>query len=137
MAVALSAIWRMLHPGVADAHATVVEAQLQAVYAMARNAWPAIDLAPDVYLRHVAERSDDVPDGAAAADLYLACACARGDAVALEAFSSRYLGSLAPTRNPCEPAEWRFGKRDRHCAARRGHLRNAGPRGGEIGRAHV
>lgn len=104
MAVALSAVWRKLHPGVADAHAPVVEAQLQAVYAMARNAWPAIDLAPDVYLRHVAERSDGVPDGAAAADLYLACACARGDAVALEAFSSRYLGSLAPTLSRFDPS---------------------------------
>ena len=104
MAAALSTVWRMLHPRVADADAAAVEAQLQALYAAARAAWPAIELAPDVYVRHVAERSDTLPDAAAAADLYLACACARGDAAALEAFSSQYLRSLAPALRRFDPS---------------------------------
>lgn len=104
MPVALSAVWRTFHPGGADADSPAVEAQLLALYGMAREAWPTIDLAPDVYLRHVAERSDEVPDGDAGADLYLACACARGDAAALEAFSSRYLGSLAPGLRRIDPS---------------------------------
>ena len=87
-----------------DADAATIEARLQSLYAAARDAWPAIDLPPDLYLRHVAERRDDVPDAATAADLYLACACARGDPVALEAFSSRYLRTLARTLRRFDPS---------------------------------
>ena len=93
-----------VHSTVADADAATIEARLQTLHAAARDAWPAIDLALDVFVRHVAERRDDVPDAAAAADLYLACACARGDPVALEAFSSRYLRTLAPTLRRFDPS---------------------------------
>jgi RNA polymerase sigma-70 factor (ECF subfamily) len=102
--VAPTAVWRMLHRGVADADAPALERQLRALYAVAREAWPGIELAPDVYLRHVAERSAAVPDAASAADLYLACACARGDEVAIEAFSTRYLRSLAPALRRFDPS---------------------------------
>jgi RNA polymerase sigma-70 factor, ECF subfamily len=94
----------MLHESVADADPGTIEAQLQALYAAARDAWPAIDLPPDVFLGHVAERRDDVPDAASAADLYLACACARGDPAALEEFSSRYLRPLAPALRRFDPS---------------------------------
>jgi RNA polymerase sigma-70 factor (ECF subfamily) len=94
----------MLDPAEADADAPPGEAQLQALYETARKAWPTIDLGRDAFLHHVVERSVGVPDAAAAADLYLACACSRGHGAALEVFSSRYLGSLAAALRRFDPS---------------------------------
>src|SRR5262245_66337476 len=53
------------------------------LWAEIRAAWPDIAIGPDVFAAHVAAM--DLTD-VRAADLYLACACCAGDAVALAAF---------------------------------------------------
>ena len=67
----------------------------------ARARWPGVDVAPELYVRHLASR---VPDDTAAAtalagletaDLYLACACARGVARAIELFDAHHFADLA------------------------------------------
>jgi RNA polymerase sigma-70 factor (ECF subfamily) len=71
--------------------------------ARAHAAWPAIDVAPDVFIAHVAGRisiADRVPadvlDAVRPEDLYLACACAGGDDRAIDSFCRLYLPRLEP-----------------------------------------
>jgi RNA polymerase sigma-70 factor (ECF subfamily) len=62
----------------------------------ARQAWPDLDVPPEVFAAHLATRTSPPPLAAPAigalraADLYLACACLRGDARAIAAFEGRY-----------------------------------------------
>ena len=71
------------------------------VLAAAQRAYPTIDLPSKVFVAYLRDRiSADVPWPLAlrqihAADLYLACACARGDLHALAAFDERCLRHLA------------------------------------------
>jgi RNA polymerase sigma-70 factor (ECF subfamily) len=74
-----------------------LEAMLLDVIASARQVFPTIDLPTETYVSYLAER---LPAGqplqyalhqAYTVDLYLACACARGDASALAAFEDRCL----------------------------------------------
>jgi RNA polymerase sigma-70 factor (ECF subfamily) len=63
--------------------------------AEARAAWPGVFVPDDVFATFVAERLTPSADGDAVAslafaDLYLACACARKDPAALDAFEGRY-----------------------------------------------
>ena len=60
-------------------------------YERGRAAWPAVQLDPDVFAAHLAQRS---AGDAHAEDLYLACACARGDAAAHAAFEQRFLADV-------------------------------------------
>src|ERR1041384_8294921 len=66
----------------------------------ARRASPGVVLAPDVFARYLAERLPaGVPPAVAVrplhtVDLYLACACARGDLAAFAAFEDRCLRDL-------------------------------------------
>jgi RNA polymerase sigma-70 factor, ECF subfamily len=55
-------------------------------YEQARAAWPSIRLDADVFQRYLDER----PEADAFVELYLACACARGDRAALSAFEATY-----------------------------------------------
>jgi RNA polymerase sigma-70 factor (ECF subfamily) len=73
---------------------------MREVLQLARAVWPDIELAPEVFAAYVAER---IPDGLdlraaqceqRASDLYLACACAHGDARALQAFDRHCLSVL-------------------------------------------
>jgi RNA polymerase sigma-70 factor (ECF subfamily) len=52
----------------------------------ARAAWPGVALAPDVFREWVARR----PGAVHLVDLYLACACVRGDARAVATFQTRF-----------------------------------------------
>ncbi len=52
----------------------------------AQAAWPSIQLDADVFYRYLDER----PSADAAVELYLACACARGDHAALQVFEASY-----------------------------------------------
>jgi RNA polymerase sigma-70 factor (ECF subfamily) len=52
----------------------------------ARVAWPGVALAPDVFREWVARR----PGAVHLVDLYLACACVRGEARAVAAFQARF-----------------------------------------------
>jgi RNA polymerase sigma-70 factor, ECF subfamily len=72
-------------------------AKLDAMVAAGREAWPDVELAPDVFAAHLEKRLAGVADREAtldklrAADLYLACACAHGEPNALRAFESHHL----------------------------------------------
>jgi RNA polymerase sigma-70 factor (ECF subfamily) len=93
------------------ADARVLEPLLAEVLAAAHAAWPGLGLADAVYLRHLAERlPPGVPPGDAlrevhAADLYLACACARGVPAAHAALEARFLSKVAPAVARVERSE--------------------------------
>ncbi|MFP2913286.1 transcriptional regulator, partial [Pyxidicoccus sp. 3LFB2] len=91
-----------LRPG-AGAYADMpdLEDVLASLYATGRQAWPTVPLAEEDFLRHLAER---VPPGERpakvlaevhAADLYLACACARGTPSAHAALERHVLPKAA------------------------------------------
>lgn len=70
---------------------------MHGIWRAARAAWPAVDLQPDVFAAYLCTR---VPAGVEpelalrqmqTVDLYLACACARGDARAIAALDQHYL----------------------------------------------
>jgi RNA polymerase sigma-70 factor (ECF subfamily) len=71
-----------------------VDRVTQRAHARAAAAWPDLDVSAAEFATRV--RTDDVDaiDALHAADLYLACACARGDARALAAFEARYFAEL-------------------------------------------
>src|SRR4051812_49199600 len=78
-------------------------AELAQVVAVARAAWPAIELSADRFVAYLAERLPDGADPEAAlravnaTDLYLACACAHGDPAALAAFDEHCLTAVDRT----------------------------------------
>jgi RNA polymerase sigma-70 factor (ECF subfamily) len=58
----------------------------------ARMAWPGVELETQVFLDYLAARGA----GPCTSDLYLACACSRGDAAALAALDARVLSVVDP-----------------------------------------
>jgi RNA polymerase sigma-70 factor (ECF subfamily) len=82
--------------GVTPHEAPGLEEALAALCRRAASAWPAFHIDDDVFVTYVAERWGDEPVAAAAlaaifaADLYLACACTRGDAAAFAAFEAAH-----------------------------------------------
>jgi RNA polymerase sigma-70 factor (ECF subfamily) len=75
---------------------TILGGMLQA----ARAAWPQVTLSDAAFITHLAEKIDKVtnPEGflreVRAADLYLACACALGDATAMACLEATYMSAL-------------------------------------------
>ncbi len=73
-----------------DPHDTALGARLRAAVAAARAVWPAVSLAPVLFLHHLGARLEqarvDALDELRTDDLFLACACVHGDAVALQHF---------------------------------------------------
>jgi RNA polymerase sigma-70 factor (ECF subfamily) len=67
--------------------------QFRAALSAARAAWPDVHVPEGGFREYLAERlgSDASVDSETAAALYLACACASGDAAALRAFEGRYM----------------------------------------------
>ena len=66
----------------------------------ARDAWPDIALEDDDFVRYVGERLHLEADAIArvrAGDLYLACACCRGDNAAIAAFDKRFMPGARAT----------------------------------------
>jgi RNA polymerase sigma-70 factor (ECF subfamily) len=60
--------------------------------ARARAAWPTVTIDTAVFRTWVIERAgEEAPAELLVGDLYLACACARGDAIALALFEQTYL----------------------------------------------
>jgi len=84
----------------------VRDALLSEIVRAAQAAWPNVTLAPEIFVRHLHERlPPDMPADEALSqlhttDLYLACACAEGDAQAIAAFDTHALAvidrALAP-----------------------------------------
>jgi RNA polymerase sigma-70 factor, ECF subfamily len=82
-----------------------LEDAVHQVWANSRAAWPEVRLAPSQFLPYLAARMEGSGvDGHEvalalrgwkhAAELYLACGCAHGDAAALAAFERRYIDGL-------------------------------------------
>jgi RNA polymerase sigma-70 factor (ECF subfamily) len=80
--------------------AAALEAALAAALDAGRAAWPDVALDPLDFAAHLGARVPDAPDLAAAiaelhaADLYLACACARGEPRALACFDDQFLAAV-------------------------------------------
>lgn len=79
--------------------ATLIEL-LTAALSAARTAWPVIALNEDRFFIHLAQRVTGGQDpgqclaSMAAGDLYLACACARGNEAAIAALAARYIPEI-------------------------------------------
>ncbi len=77
-----------------------LDVRLDELVAAARAEWPGVAVPADVYVGYVAERlaedrdPSEVLSQLRAGDLYLACACARGDAAAIAAFDGRFMNDL-------------------------------------------
>jgi RNA polymerase sigma-70 factor (ECF subfamily) len=90
----LSALFRAhAPPGVqADQDDAPLALALRRLFEAGRQAWPAIELSPEAFVRQLAERGAAGPLGEVrAADLYLACACAARIPGAIEAFDGEHL----------------------------------------------
>jgi len=80
--------------------AAVSEAELTALVAAAKQAWPAVGLDDATFVAHLAERLPDGDDATRAlgavhaSDLYLACACAQRNPEAIAAFERTQLGRI-------------------------------------------
>jgi RNA polymerase sigma-70 factor, ECF subfamily len=77
-------------------HGAELDALLAAARDAARAAWPGVELADRAFAEHLARRAED-PAALAAlrtSDLYLARACANGDAAAIAAFERAYFGEI-------------------------------------------
>ena len=64
---------------------------LAALHQLGRDAWPTVELPAEAFATYLADRE---PTPARAADLYLACACARGDAEAIGRFEAAYFDDV-------------------------------------------
>src|SRR4051794_38286958 len=80
-----------------------LEEQLEAMWIRARAAWPEVAVPPPAFGGHLAGAIGATSGAVALAlgelhvdALYLACACAQGDARALRAFEDRYFGDIEP-----------------------------------------
>jgi RNA polymerase sigma-70 factor (ECF subfamily) len=77
-----------------------LEGALQSMVSRAQAAWPSIRVAPRQFVRYVAARAPrdlDVPSGLSslhAEGLYIACACAFGDAGAMTALEEAFFGDI-------------------------------------------
>jgi RNA polymerase sigma-70 factor (ECF subfamily) len=98
----LSAVLRACVPpeqGEELARVEGLESLLREHWAAGQARWPGIALSPEHYLRHLGRH---IPRGSAealrqlqGADLYLACACAQKDRLALQAFEQHILRRVA------------------------------------------
>jgi RNA polymerase sigma-70 factor (ECF subfamily) len=98
-AVFLGALANPEHAALADS--ADLEARLAALVEEGRAAWPDVTLSPEAFVQDVAARMTAGPRAPTdlgelrGADLFLACACARGDARAIALFEERFFGDLA------------------------------------------
>lgn len=84
--------------------AGALEAALASALDAGRAAWPDVPLDPLEFAAHLAARVPDAPPDLAAAigelhaaDLYLACACARGEPRALACFDDHFMAAVGRT----------------------------------------
>jgi len=77
-------------------HLSHLEAVLHDILEAAQAAWPQVSVPPEIFLPYLARRLPEEAEAERAlvemkaADLYLACACSRGERAALEAFERSY-----------------------------------------------
>jgi len=84
----MSALDAVFREALGDAQAAVPPApELEARWRAARAAWPGVELSAEAFVRRLAELCRPEPPPAEhAPDVYIALACANGDAAALSAF---------------------------------------------------
>jgi RNA polymerase sigma-70 factor (ECF subfamily) len=102
---------------------SALEPKLAQLVAEARAAWPTLTVAPGDFVAHVAQALpegdlDELLASLQAGDLYLACACAHGDAQAIAAFDAQFLSVVGEAvgrldRSPEFAAEVRQSLRER------------------------
>src|SRR4051812_24216026 len=63
---------------------------------IARETWPGVDVTENDFSEYVAERVEDSHASPPWSDLYLACACARGNPAALRMFDEHLLSAIEP-----------------------------------------
>jgi RNA polymerase sigma-70 factor, ECF subfamily len=73
-----------------------LEPLLEERCATAEQAWPNISLSREIFVRHLASKVGTIEalEGLRASDLYLACACSRGDPAAAAAFEKSYFPTV-------------------------------------------
>jgi RNA polymerase sigma-70 factor (ECF subfamily) len=87
--------------GDAGASADDIEPVLRALVEDARAAWPGVEIDPRAFVTYVGERLVlgkgvlSALEEAQTRDLYLACACVRGDATAIERFETLHAPEIA------------------------------------------
>jgi RNA polymerase sigma-70 factor (ECF subfamily) len=81
-----------------------LEELLRGLYSAGQAKWPSVPLGPERFVRHLARHlpdgSQDVLRQLHAADLYLACACAEGEPLALQAFEQHILQRVPSRLGP-------------------------------------
>jgi len=101
--------FREVHPEAAPSPA--LESALDRAFQAGRAAWAGVVIGEAGFARYIAERVGPEEDPATAidglhtADLYLACACASGDARAVEVFARRMLADVRSYLFPVGAAE--------------------------------
>ncbi|MGC4120861.1 MAG: sigma factor-like helix-turn-helix DNA-binding protein [Myxococcales bacterium] len=80
----------------APAAPSIPEALLREALTRAHEAWPGIEVPEGEYASHLAGRLEPGLAALEWADLYLACACARGDRQALKVFEDQVLAAAIP-----------------------------------------
>jgi RNA polymerase sigma-70 factor (ECF subfamily) len=96
--MALGAVFRAAWPAQAEVPPDLDE-RLADLVSTAQAAWRELTISDEEYVRYLAERSPSVDvakalENLCAADLLLACACARGSRKAVEAFEARFLSRI-------------------------------------------
>ncbi len=84
-----------------------LDAAIRALFEAGRAAWPGVELDAGAFARHVgaiAAGAPALPPQAHAADVYLACACARGDEAAIAAFGRSFSGAIERAVGRVDPA---------------------------------
>ena len=103
---------KLADPSVAQFSPADLDRELLALVARGRQAWPALDVPDEAFLRHIAERLPAEGDllsvlaATHAGDLYLACACTRGDQRAIAEFDAGFIAQITKylSRSDAMPA---------------------------------
>lgn len=96
-----------------------LDAALEALMERARAEWPTVELPDEAFVRYLAERLPSEGDAAKALegmhaeDLYLACACARGDSGAIALFEEHIARKALATLRGGVPDEVRSQLREK------------------------
>jgi RNA polymerase sigma-70 factor (ECF subfamily) len=79
----------------ATSESTSLSEAVQSAVARGRASWPEVDVADDAFAGYLLARAEGAdPGGLHVGDLYLACACARGDARAVAIFDRTFLAPV-------------------------------------------
>lgn len=113
--------WRQAYGG--DTNIEDLEARLQEIVGGAHAAWPEVDLAAEVFVRHMAHALANATDLEQALaelrgnELFIACACTHGVPSAHRVFEEHFIPEakriLARAGTPVEPEEFLQRLRDR------------------------